>query len=144
MSRQLFIIFAIVTALAFGLGGTSHMQIFKLQREILGKQMVPAAVLFSQIAHTFFPKYRSIEYCLGCCSKTFSVDQIYLLFDSYLFVILQFSFCYFTVTVCYFTGFVILLVLFLTLPLLLFFQLFFVSAQPFFVYRFSDRFLCVV
>lgn len=33
MSRQLFIIFAIVTALAFGLGGTSHMQIFKLQRE---------------------------------------------------------------------------------------------------------------
>lgn len=105
MSRQLFIIFAIVTALAFGLGGTSHMQIFKLQREILGKQMVPAAVLFSQIAHTFFPKYRSIKYCLGCCSKTFSVDQTYLLFDSYLFVILQFSFCYFTVTVCYFTGF---------------------------------------
>ena len=54
MSGQLFIIFALVTALAFGLGGTSHMQIFKLQREIPGKQMVRAALLSSQIVHSLF------------------------------------------------------------------------------------------
>jgi len=44
MSRQLFLVFALVTTASFGLGGVSQMQLAKMEREMLGPLFRPGVV----------------------------------------------------------------------------------------------------